>query len=77
MTLGTFTSQHPRQCFTISITNDAITERTEDFTASLTLIPASVTTINASRIIVGPHETTVWIIDNDYGKQCLFVVELC
>ena len=53
----------------MSITNDAITERTEDFTARLTLIPASVTTINASRIIVDQPETTVRIIDNDVGKQ--------
>ena len=68
MTLDTFTSQHPRQCFNISITNDAIVERTEDFTARLTLIPASVTTINAGRIIVDPPETTVRITDNDLGK---------
>ena len=69
MTVGTFTSQRPRQCFNISITNDAIIERTEDFTARLTLIPASVTTIDASRIIVDPPETTVQITDNDLSKQ--------
>ena len=69
MMVGTFTSQRPRQCFSISITNDAITERTEDFTARLTLIPDTVTTINASRIIVDPPETTVQITDNDFGKQ--------
>ena len=69
MTLGTFTSQRPNQCFNVLITNDAITERTEDFTARLTLIPASVTTINASQIIVDPPETTVRITDNDVGKQ--------
>ena len=67
MTLSTFTSQRPRQCFSISITNDAITEQTEDFTTRLTLIPDSVTTINASRIVVGPPETTVQITDSD-GK---------
>ena len=66
MTLDTFTSQRPIQCFNISITNDAIVERTEDFTARLTLIPASIATIDASRIIVDPPETTVRIID---GKQ--------
>ena len=65
MTLGPFTKERPRQCFSISITNDAITERTEDFTARLTLIPASVTTI---RIIVDPPETTVQITDNDLAK---------
>ena len=69
MTLGTFTRQRPRQCFNISIINDAIIERTEEFTTRLTLIPDSVTTINASRIIVDLSETTVQIIDNDLGKQ--------
>ena len=68
MTVGTFTSQRPRQCFSISITNDATIEQTELFTTRLTLIPASVTTINASRIIVDPPETTVRITDNDFGK---------
>ena len=69
MTLGPFTSQRPRQCFSISITNDAIVERTEDFTARLTPTTDSVTTINASRIIVDPCETTVRITDNDFGKR--------
>ena len=69
MTVGTFTSQRARQCFSISIINDFILERTEDFTARLTLIPASVTTISASQIIVDQPETTVRIIDNDVGKQ--------
>ena len=69
MTLGPFTSQRPRQCFSISITNDAIKEQTKDFTTRLTLIPDSVTTVSASQIIVDPPETTVQIIDNDVGKQ--------
>ena len=69
VTLDTFTSQHPRQCFNISITNDAIKEQTEVITTRLTLIPDSVTTINASRIIVDPPEATVQITDNDLGKQ--------
>ena len=68
MTLGPFTSQQPRQCFTVSITNDTIAELNETFTARLTLVPASVTTITASRIIVDPPETTVQIIDNDLSK---------
>ena len=68
MTLSTFTSQRPRQCFNVSIINDAIIERTEDFTTRLTLIPTSVTTINASRIVVDPPETTVQIADNDLSK---------
>ena len=69
MTLSTFTSQLPRQCFNISIINDAIVERIEEFTTSLTLIPTSVTTITPNRIIVDPSETTVQITDNDLGKQ--------
>ena len=68
MTLDIFTSQRPRQCFNISITDDANIERTENFTTRLTLIPDSVTTINASRIIVDPLETTVQIADNDLSK---------
>ena len=69
MTLSTFTSQRPRQCFNVSIINDAIVEQTEEFTARLTLIPTSVTTITADRIIVDPSETTVQITDNDLSKQ--------
>ena len=68
MTLNTFTSQQPRQCFDVSITNDTIVELNETFTARLTLVPASVTTINASRIIVDPPEATVQITDNDLSK---------
>ena len=66
MTLGTFTSQQPRQCFNVSITNDAIVESNETFTARLTL--ASVTTITANEITIDPSETTVLITDNDYSK---------
>ena len=68
MTLSIFTSQRPRQCFSVSITDDAIIERTEDFTTRLTLIPTSVTIITANRIIVDPPETTVQITDS---KQTL------
>ena len=68
MTLGPFTSQQPRQCFNVPIINEAILERNETFTARLTLIPASVTTITANRIIVGPPQTTVQITDNDLSK---------
>ena len=69
MTLGPFTSQQPRQCLNVSIINDAIIEQNEEFSTRLTLIPTSVTTINASRIIVDPSETTVQITDNDLSKQ--------
>ena len=68
MTLGPFTSQRPRQCFSISIINDTVLESNETFTARLTLIPASVTTITPDRIIVDPPETTVLITDNDLSK---------
>ena len=68
MTLNTFTSQDPRQCFNVSINNDAFIELNEAFTARLTLIPASVTTITANRIIVDPSEATVQITDNDLSK---------
>ena len=66
MTLNTFTSQQPRQCFNVSITNDTIVELNETFTARLTL--ASVTTISANRVIIDPPETTVLITDNDLRK---------
>ena len=68
MTLGPFTSQQPRQCFNVSITNDTIVESNETFTARLTLLPASVTTITANRITIDPPETTVQVTDNDLRK---------
>ena len=73
MTLNTFTSQDPRQCFNVSINNDAFIELNEAFTARLTLVPASVTTITANRIIVDPSEATVQITDNDLSKLILRV----
>ena len=68
MTLGTFTSQRPRQCFNISITDDASVQPTREFTARLALMDSSVTTISPDRIIVDPPETTVQITDS---KQTL------
>ena len=68
MTLGPFTSQQPRQCFNVPIINDTFIESNETFTARLTLIPASVTTITADRITIDPPETTVLITDNDLRK---------
>ena len=68
MILHTFTSQRPRQCFNVSIMNDVNIEITETFTARLTLIPASVTTITANRIIVDPPEATVQVINNVLSK---------
>ena len=68
MTLGPFTSQRPRQCFNISIMNDVNVEVAENFIARLMLIPASVTTISADRIIVDPPEATVQITNIDLSK---------
>ena len=68
MTLDTFTNQRPRQCFNVSITNDATSEETENFTARLMLVPGSVATISADRIVVDPPEARVQITDNDHGK---------
>ena len=68
MILHTFTSQQPRQCFNVSIMNDINVEITETFTARLTLIPASVTTITENRIIVDPPEATVQITNNVLSK---------
>ena len=68
MTLGTFTSQRPRQCFSISIINDPFIESNETFTARLTLINSSVTAISADRIMVDLPQTTVQIADNDLSK---------
>jgi len=67
-TLATFTIDQPRQCFNVRIMDDTEVELTEDFFASLTLIPASVTTIDPSRITVAPAQATVNITDNDIRK---------
>ena len=73
MTVGPFTSQQPRQCFNVSITNDTIAEQNEAFTARLTLVPDSVTTITANRIIVDPPEATVQITNNDLSKLIVVI----
>ena len=44
--------------------DDASVQPTREFTARLTLIDSSVTTISANRIIVDPPETTVQITDS-------------
>jgi len=66
--MATFTNGQTRQCFNVTITDDTAVESTEDFFASLTLIPASVTTIDPSRITVAPAQATVNITDNDLRK---------
>ena len=73
MTLNTFTSEQPRKCFNVSITNDTIVELNEAFTARLTLVPASVATITADRIIVDPPEATVQITNNDLSKLIIVI----
>ena len=67
-TLATFSTQQPRRCFNVTIVDDSDVELTENFFADLTLIPASVTTINSSRITVAPAQATVNITDNDLRK---------
>ena len=67
-TLATFTIDQPRRCFNVTIIDDTEVELTEDFFAGLTLIPASVTTIDPSRISVDPAEATVSITDDDQRK---------
>ena len=67
-TLATFTMEQPTQCFNLIIIVDTEVETTEHFFARLSLIPASVTTIDPNRIIVAPAQTTVNIVDNDGRK---------
>ena len=67
-TLTTFTMEQPTQCFNVTIVDDTEVETTECFFARLTLIPASVTTIDSNRITVAPAQTTVNIMDNDGCK---------
>jgi len=67
-TLATFSTQQPRQCFNVTIVDDSEVELTENFFANLTLIPASVTTIEPSRITVAPAQATVSITDDDQRK---------
>ena len=66
--LGTFSTRQPRQCFNVTIIDDSEVETTEDFFATLTLIPASVTTIDPNRITVDQPEAIVNITDNDVRK---------
>ena len=67
-TLTQFTTQQPNQCFNVTIIDDIEAETTEDFFAILTLIPATITTIDPNRTTVDPPEATVNIIDNDVRK---------
>ena len=67
-TLATFTMVQPTQCFNLMIIDDSEVETTEHFFARLSLIPASVTTIDSNRITVPPAQTTVNIMDNDGRK---------
>ena len=67
-TLTTFAMEQPRQCFNVTIIDDSEVETTEHFFATLSLIPASVTTINPNRITVAPAQATVSIMDDDASK---------
>ena len=63
--MATFSMEQPRQCFSVTIISDTEVETTEDFIASLTLVPASVATIDPNRypITIGPAEATVNIVE--------------
>ena len=64
-TLTTFAMEQLRQCFNVTIIDDSEVETSEDFFATLSLIPASVTAIDPNRITVAPAQATVSIMDDD------------
>ena len=67
-TLDMFSTQQPKQCFNVTIINDSEIEIIEDFFATLTLLPDTVTTVDPNRTIVDPSKATVSIMDNDVRK---------
>jgi len=68
ITLAMFTTQQPRQCFNVTIIDDAEVEAVEDLFAALSLLPDTVTVVDPNRIIVDPSEATVSIVDHDVRK---------
>jgi len=67
-TLATFSTMQPKQCFNVTIIDDMEVELSEDFFATLTLIPASVTIVDPNRTTIDPLKATVSIMDNDVRK---------
>ena len=62
--LGPFSDSVRQLSFNVSIVNDAIPGDDEDFTASLTLLPADQTRLG-NRVTVDPDLATVTILDDD------------
>ena len=62
--LGPFSISVRQFSFNVSIVNDMIPEDDEDFTASLTLVPADRARLG-TRVTVDPDLATVTIQDND------------
>ena len=67
-TLATFSTMQPKQCFNVTIIDDMEVELSEDFFATLTLIPSSLTTVDPNRTTIDPLNATVSIMDNDVRK---------
>ena len=62
--LGPFSDSVRQLSFNVSIVNDAIPEDDEDFTTSLTLLPADQTRLG-NWVTVDPDLATVTILDDD------------
>jgi len=67
-TLATFSTMQPKQCFNVTIIDDMEVEISEDFFATLTLIPSSLTIVDLNRTTIDPLKATVSIMDNDVRK---------
>ena len=67
-TLATFSTMQPKQCFNVTIIDDMEVEISEEFFATLTLIPASLTIVDLNRTTIDPLKATVSIMDNDVRK---------
>ena len=64
---GTFAtvSNNSNGCFRINITDDNVSEGTEQFTISFIVDFIDPTTINTTRITSDPNVATIFIQDND------------
>ena len=58
-------SHNLNECFTINITDDNVSEGTEQFTVSFIVDFIEPTTISTTRITSDPNTTTIFIQDND------------
>jgi len=73
--LGPFSDSVRQLSFNVSIVNDAIPEDDEDFTGSLTLLPADQTRLG-NRVTVDPDLVTVTILDDDGTIPVILTREL-